>query len=208
MAPLGCRKPEPSEDYAEAHTRFSKLYAKQGDAAFGDAAMDEVEALLARVPANSLDAAAAQELGARIQAGRARIRSEAQARQAAVAQARMSNVMPGSFAASETRSKPAEETPEESAEEAPEEGERPAVLGVGTPEAELAKGFSGCFQKGEPVEVRNRGIRERWELADRATCRQQYASLVDQVLLIEEGKVLALVAKNSLQTVPQAGGSR
>jgi hypothetical protein len=73
--------------------------------------------------------------------------------------------------------------------------------------AQLTTGFSGCFQKGEPLEVRGRGTRDRWELADRAACRQQYASLQDQVLIIEDGKVLGMAPKSAIQALPANGGT-
>ena len=203
--PVACSKPQPSEDYFQAHTRVSKLYAEQGDEAFADPSMDEVEAMLARVPADSLDAKAAQELRQRIQAGRTQAQSQEKARQEAIAQARTPSTMPGGFPSSDAPSAPA---PAQPVEEPSDAGSGPSGPAVGTLASELASGFSGCFQKGEPVEVRNRGTRERWELADRATCRQQYAALADQVLLIEEGKVLALVPKSSLQSIPEDGGSK
>ncbi|HEX8539835.1 MAG TPA: hypothetical protein VF664_20400, partial [Cystobacter sp.] len=70
-----------------------------------------------------------------------------------------------------------------------------------------ASGFSGCFQKGEQIDVKGRGLRDRWELQDRAACRQQYAPLQEQVLIIEEGKVLALAPKKSIQAVSTDGGT-
>jgi len=204
--PVACSKPQPSEDYFQAHTRFSKLYAEQGDEAFADPAMDEVEAMLARVPADSLDAKAAQELRQRIQSGRTQFQSQEKARQEAIAQARTPTSMPGGFASEGSASRSA--APPPPVEETSDAGTGSSGPAVGTSASELASGFSGCFQKGEQVEVRNRGVRDRWELADRATCRQQYAALADQVLLIEEGKVLALVPKSSLQSIPEDGGSK
>ncbi|MGO9064621.1 MAG: M23 family metallopeptidase [Myxococcaceae bacterium] len=66
---LGCR-PSTSPQYEEAHRLFSQLYAIHLDAAYARPEMDRVVSLLEAVPADSLDAAAARELLARIRAGR------------------------------------------------------------------------------------------------------------------------------------------
>ncbi|MFY0576865.1 hypothetical protein ACN28S_23320 [Cystobacter fuscus] len=79
-APAGCRKPaQPSEAYVEAQTRFGKLYAAKGDDAFVDSELSAIEGLLAQVPANSLDAPAANELRARIEDGKQQARSRQRA---------------------------------------------------------------------------------------------------------------------------------
>ncbi len=200
-APIACRKPaQPSEEFSQARTRFGKLYAEKGDGAFVDPEIDQIDSMLARVPPNSLDAAAAKELRARIQAGRQESQARAKAQEEALAKARAPSEMPAGFKSAPTPA-PAPEKPPE-----PVDAGTPAVPQVGTPAAELASGFSGCFQKGEPLEVLGRGLRDRWELQDRAACRQQYGSLQDQVLIIEEGKVIALAPKSALKELPADGG--
>jgi hypothetical protein len=205
-APVACRKPaKPSEAYAQAHTRFGKLYGEKGDDAFLDPELSQVEALLDQVPADSLDAKAAQELRSRIQTGKQQAEAQQKAKDDALAQARTPTQMPSGF--NSTPSGPAPE-PSEEPSEAPDavpDAGTAGVPGVGTPEAQLAS--SGCFQKGEPLEVKGRGRRDRWELADRAACRQQYASLQDQVLIIEDGKVLAQVPRSAIQAIPVDGGT-
>ena len=207
-APSACRKPaKPSEEYTQAHTRFGRLYAEKGDEAFLDPGMAEVESLLARVPADSLDAAAANELRARIRTGRQQAEAREKAKDEALAQARAQGETPSGFdSAPSVPSTPEEsETPEEPADAGTDAGTA-GVPGIGTPVAQLASGFSGCFQKREPLEVKGRGLRDRWELQDRVACRQQYGSLQDQALIVEEGKVLALVPKSSIQAIPTDGG--
>jgi hypothetical protein len=208
-APVACRKPaKPSEAYAQAHTRFGKLYAEKGDGAFLDPELAQVEDLLSQVPADSLDAPAAQALRTRIQTGKQQAEAQEKAKTDAMAQARQPGQMPPGF---NTGSSPSPApSAAEPADEAPETGTAEAdagtgVPGVGAPEAVLAS--SGCFQKGEPLEVKGRGRRDRWELADRPACRQQYASLQDQVLIIEEGKVLAQVPRSAIQAIPVDGGT-
>jgi murein DD-endopeptidase MepM/ murein hydrolase activator NlpD len=80
---LGCR-PRASPEYEEAHQRFSQLYAVHLDAAYGRPEMEQVISLLGAVPERSADAVAARELLARIQAGRAELAQEEQARHALV----------------------------------------------------------------------------------------------------------------------------
>ena len=75
VAVLGCR-PRPSPEYEEAHQRFSRLYAVHLDGAYARPEMDRVVSLLQRVPPQSLDAAAARDLLARIEAGRAQLAHE------------------------------------------------------------------------------------------------------------------------------------
>jgi hypothetical protein len=75
----------------------------------------------------------------------------------------------------------------------------------GTPASELVSGFRGCFQRGAPIEVQGRGVRETWQLVgDRTACRLEYPGHVDVVLLIEEGRVLTLLPKSAVQTVTVA----
>ncbi|HYO74137.1 MAG TPA: hypothetical protein VEU33_49505 [Archangium sp.] len=210
-APVACRKPaRPSEAYTQAHMRFGKLYGEKGDDAFLDPELAQVESLLDQVPEDSLDAPSAKELRARIQTGKQQAAAQKKAREDAMAKAREQGPASGGFG-SDTGSSPAPGSSDsEPAEEASDGGTDDAnagsgVPGVGTPEAQLAS--SGCFQKGEALEVKGRGRRERWELADRPACRQQYASLQDQVLIIEEGKVLAQVPRSALQAIPVDGGT-
>ncbi|HEX8820703.1 MAG TPA: hypothetical protein VF794_12315 [Archangium sp.] len=202
-APMACRKPaQPSEAYAQARTRFTRIYAEKGDAAFVDPQMNEIDSLLAQVPESSLDAVSARELRARIQNGRQQAEAQARAQSEALAKAREPASMPSGF-----NSRPSGLPPPEEEEEAPVDSGTPSgAPQIGTSAAELAGGFSNCFQKGEQVDVRGRGLRDRWELQDRAACRQQYASLQDQVLIIEEGKVFALAPKSAIQVMPSDGG--
>jgi hypothetical protein len=203
-APVACHKPaRPSEAYAQAHTRFGKLYAEKGDDAFVDPELAQVESLLDQVPADSMDAPAAKELRARIQTGKQQAEAQQKAKADAMAEARQ---IPSGFnSAPSSAPAPSASEPPDEAPHAGTDGGTAGVPGVGTPEAQLAS--SGCFLKGEPLEVKGRGRRDRWELADRPACRQQYAPLQDQVLIIEDGKVLAQVPRSSIQAIPADGGT-
>ncbi|WNG47436.1 hypothetical protein F0U60_27430 [Archangium minus] len=208
-APVACRKPaQPSEAYAQAHMRFGKLYAAKGDDAFVDPELAQVESLLAQVPADSLDAAAANELRARIQNGKQQAAARDKAKADVLNQVRDPGTMPAdSTAAAGAAEPPSEaEAPAEVADAGTDAGTAGAP-GIGTSVAELASAFSGCFQKGEPLEVKGRGTRDRWELADRVACRQQYGQLQDQVMIVEDGKVLGMVPRSAIQELPSDGGT-
>lgn len=209
-APLACHKPaKPSEEFTQARTRFGKLVAEKGDDAFLDPRLAEVETLLAQVPKDSLDASAADELRARIQTGKQQAEAQLKSKNDALAKAREPGQMPsgGGFNLP-TQAPPPPPPPPRAAPDAgtPDAG-GPSQPDVGTPAAQLASGFNGCFQKGESLNVQGRGLRERWELADRVACRQQYASLQDTVFLIEDGKVLGTAPKSAIQRVPVDAGT-
>ncbi|WNG17396.1 hypothetical protein [Cystobacter fuscus] len=204
--PAGCRKPaQPSEAYVEAQTRFGKLYAAKGDDAFLDPELTAIEGLLAQVPANSLDAPAANELRARIEEGKQQARSRQRALDEVRSRANQPTEMPAGGSPSFPSSRPTETA--EAEEAGTDAGTAGGAPGVGTPAAELASGFSGCFKQGESLDVQGRGRRDRWDLSDSPACRAQFSALQDQALIIEEGKVLALVPKKSIQAIPTDGGS-
>ncbi|WP_434391162.1 hypothetical protein [Melittangium boletus] len=205
-APLACRKPaQPSEAYVEAQTRFGKLYAAQGDQAFVDPELEAIEGLLAQVPADSLDAASARELRQRIDEGKQRVTSELREQEAARESARTPGAMPPGGTGGYVPSAPPPEPPEQAADAGTDAGTG-GLPGIGTAVTALSSGFSGCFQRGESLQVQGRGIRESWELAARPACRQQYASLQDQLMIIENGKVLGLAPKSALQALSPDGG--
>ena len=206
-APLACRKPaQPSDEYAQAHTRFGKLYAEKGDGAFLDPRLAEIESLLAQVPLESMDSPAANSLKSRIQTGKQQALAQQKAQEDALAKAREPGSMPGGFnnLPPSTPSEPPPPTVERDAG-TPDAG-GPGIPDIGTSLAQLSSGFNGCFAKGESLNVQGRGLRERWELVDRVACRQQYGSLAEQVLIIEDGKVLGMASKASIQRVrPDSG---
>ncbi|MBN1205026.1 MAG: hypothetical protein JXB05_08905 [Myxococcaceae bacterium] len=195
LAPAACRKEAaaPSEAYEQAHKRFSKLYAQKLDGAFLAPEMDEIEAQLEQVPADSLDAQSARELKQRITEGRARAQANQQAQEDALAAARA--VDPSALQPVPTR--PTEPTP---APAGPRDAGTSAAGPVeGTPASELTAGYLGCFQRGKTVNVDGRGPRESWEMSDRARCSQSFPRFVGQVVLIEDGKVLTVLPKSAFR---------
>jgi hypothetical protein len=195
LAPLGCSKSPgpPSEAYEQAHKRFSKLYAQQLDGAFADPEMDEIEALLEQVPPDSMDASSARELQQRINNGRAKLERQRQEQEASIAAAHEVDTVPSSPTPGEPEPEP---TPAPTA--ARDAGPRDEGPVRGSPESELTAGYLGCFQRMKQIEVKDRGMRDAWAMSDRARCSQSYPSFVDQVVLIEDGKVFAVLPKSGI----------
>ncbi|WP_426752158.1 hypothetical protein [Myxococcus sp. Y35] len=202
LAPTACRRepPAPSAEYEEAARRFRALYAQKLDDAYLDPQVGEIEAQLQRVPADSLDAQGARELLQRIKEGRQRMEAAAAEREEAVASAQ--EPPPGFIGEPTTEQAAPPPAPTEAPDAGPEDAGTGGGPQAGTPASELVAGFRGCFQRGTPIDVQGRGMRETWQLADRTACQLEYPSHRDSILLIEEGKVLALFPKSAVQTVP------
>ncbi|MBU8894795.1 hypothetical protein DRW03_27005 [Corallococcus sp. H22C18031201] len=200
LAPVACRRSPgpPSAEYEEASRRWRSLYAQKLDDAYLDPSVGEIEALLQRVPADSLDAASARELQNRLEEGRTRMTQAASERDRAVASATApSNEDPTrtNFPRAQAAS-PDAGAPDSGAPDAGGPGPQ-----VGSPASELVAGYRGCFRRGSPITVEGRGDRESWELADRASCQLEYPGHVNSLLVVEEGKVLALFPRSALRTV-------
>jgi len=207
LVPAACTKsPGPeSPEFEQARQRFNKLYAQKLDEAFLDPGMDSIETQLQSVPADSIDAQPAKELLQRIREGRERMQAAEQEKEDAVAAAREVD----DFQVDPTVRVPplVEAPPAPSA--APDAGVGPGAGPVsGSPASELSFGYQRCFRRAEPVNVDGKGQRDAWELEDRLTCRQAYPSSVDQILLIEDGKVLTVLPKSAIRVTyvgPDAG---
>jgi thiol-disulfide isomerase/thioredoxin len=86
MTGLACgTKRTPSEEYTQAYLAFGRLTATKSDLAYVDPEMTAIEALLRRVPPQSMDAEAAARLLARIDQERQRVLKEQEAMKAKVA---------------------------------------------------------------------------------------------------------------------------
>jgi hypothetical protein len=199
LAPVACRKEPgpPSEAYNDARQSFNKLYGQKLDGAFTDPRMDEIEALLAEVPADSMDAQSAKELQQRIKEGRARVEQQRQEQEDAIAAAQRADPFPSGTAAPEDEPTPAPEDPKDAgpSSEGPVEG---------SPSSELVSGYLGCFQRQpKPLTVMDRGPREAWEMADRARCNLTFPAFVGQLVIIEEGKVLTVLPKSAVRITYQ-----
>jgi hypothetical protein len=203
LSPVACRKEAaaPSPEYEQAHQRFSKLYAQQLDQAYLDPQMAEIESQLEGVPSESLDGQSARELLQRIRDGRKRMESSQQETEAAVASARQFDDFPSSPREDSPAPPPPAAAPEPVDAGAPDAGATQGPV-EGSSASALASGYQGCFRRGDTINVTGRGMRESWELADRFSCRQAYPRFANQLVLVEEGRVLSVLAKSLTRLVP------
>ncbi len=197
----GCsRHRDPSPEFSRASESFNKLYAQRLDDAYLDPKMREVEALLQRVPADSLDAQAASGLLARIREGRARMQKAQDEAQAASAAARTPSTV--SNAPRDTLSEPAAKPPPAPAPP-PDAGPTEAVQPTaGMPMAEFNRRFSDCFQIAGPVDVQGKGSRDSYELVDSGRCRAAHASFVDAIVVADGQVLMGVVPKSALLRPP------
>jgi hypothetical protein len=192
----GCKKqPQASPAFAQAIELHAKLYGKWLDEAYTLPEMDEVEALLLQVPAESLEKVAADELLARIRKERARLRDETAARDQAVADAVARSQEASPSAAAPASTPPQVEAPPTPVD-IPDAGPSQPVQGM--PEAEFTQRFSRCFRSVDPIEVFGKGRADAYELRDIANCRELHPGLSASVVLIYDRKILQISAKKSV----------
>lgn len=198
-----CRgKPQPSADYTQASERFTRLYGQQLDQAYAAPEMAEIEAQLARVPADSLDAPAAQALLARIREGRALVAKQQADTDSALREARTPTAAPPSRGGTGA---PLTPTPPDEPDAGPADAGT-AGPQVGTPESELAGGFRGCFTRTGTVEVVGRGQRPTWELQGSSRCRLEYPTLAESIVVVENARVLMIAPRSDVKTAPADAG--
>jgi hypothetical protein len=200
LAPIGCHKEAgpPSPEYEQAHQLFSKLYGQQLDDSFLNPQMEQVEVLLAQVPADSQDMQSAKDLQKRITDGRARMEKARKEKEDAIASAHQFDTV------ATTEPSTPEPPPPLPPPPAPKDA-GPANPGpeVGSPASELSSGYLGCFQTMKPITLEGKGLRDAWEMSDQTRCGLAYPSFVAQVLLIEDGKVLAVLPKSAVKVTYQ-----
>jgi hypothetical protein len=195
------KRGKPSAEFTQAHAMFARIYGEKLDEAFDDSRMEMVEQLLAKVPADSSDAAAAHELSQRITAGRAQAQAEAKKRSEALAAARTPvQVPPSSFPRT---------SPTEMDAGAPTVDAGPPLNpSPGMPYAQFIELFSGCFRQRNSILVEGRGMREAWELKDIANCRDRHPGFEDMIVIIDENLILTTVRKDSIKMVVADGGAK
>jgi len=203
LAVTGCARKETSPEYTRASERFNKLYAKELDDAYVDPAIREVEALLEKVPPDSLDAQAATQLLTRIRENRARIEQASKDQDKALAAARTAPKFSG---------------PSVSASPPPPPGARPATPGpvdagppsaptAGMPMRDFNRLFGDCFEAAGPVEVNGRGPRDSYTMVDSDRCRRAMPGLASAVVLADSEAVMGIVPKSALRRTPADGGT-
>jgi hypothetical protein len=186
-AALACQKTPgpPSAEYAQARTRHLALVARFADDADARPEMDEVLALLERVPAESVDAPAAQELASRIADGRRRLAAEQAERERRIAAAGPAQWAPSGGVPAAGGAPPGEQ--------------RPAIaLGMKLEDFRAAHGE--CFEPGSPIQIEipegDGGLAARpgeaFGLKGDPACREKYPGQVGRVAIFSQGALVAL----------------
>jgi hypothetical protein len=197
----GCARKEPSPEYTRASERFNKLYAKELDDAYVDPAIHEVEALLEKVPADSLDAQAAGQLLNRIRTNRSHIEQAAKDREKAMANA---NAAP-TFSGPSVIPPPTPSGTSHAAAPPPDAGP-PSAPTAGMSMRDFNRLFGDCFEQAGPVEVNGRGPRDSYTMVDSDRCRRAMPGLTSSIVLADSETVMGLVPKSALRrTLPDGG---
>lgn len=200
----GCARKEPSPEYTRASERFNKLYAKELDDAYVDPAIREVEALLEKVPADSLDAQAASQLLTRIRENRARIEQASTDRNKALATARTGPTFSGPSVSPPPGPPQGASRPAPAA--APDAGP-PSAPTAGMPMREFNRLFGDCFEAAGPVEVNGRGPRDSYAMVDSDRCRRAMPGLASSVILADSEAVMGIVPRSALRRTLADGGA-
>jgi hypothetical protein len=198
---LACHKPRPSPEYTEASGSYTTLLAEMGDDAFADERMARIEALLQKVPQDSLDAQGARELQGRINAERNRVQAEAVAQQKALEKLNHPPPTPDSPSALGTSAV-------EAKPEVPDAGGAAADLKRGMTVEEMRTQSGDCFNSQGALKVRGPGGTEDGEmfvLRDIATCTNKYPQYRDRTLVFTGGRLLGPYDKADMMT-PQPKG--
>lgn len=192
---LGCSKPRPSVDYAEAQASYDSVTARMGDDAYADPEMARIEGLLAKVPGDSPDAPAANALKGKIASEKARIAEDEKRRQADLAVLRAPVAAPPP-APTEQPKPPPPPPPEDPVAESTQPQ-------VGLPFDQFQKKFGACFSEGEMITISNLGVRARaFSLGGNDDCKKKHGDFAAKWVLISEGKILGMVGKDSVKQMP------
>ena len=199
----GCARKEPSPEFTRASERFNKLYAKELDDAYLDPGMHEVEALLEKVPADSLDAQAAAQLLTRIRENRARLEQASTQQEKAMAEART----PPRFSGQSVSPPPAPPGVARPPPPPTQDAGLPTAPSAGMSTRDFSRLFGDCFEPAGPVEVNGRGTRDSFAMVDSYRCRNAMPGMVNSVILADSQTVLGVVPKSALQRTPVDGGT-
>jgi hypothetical protein len=179
---LSCRKQAvASPEFTKAQDQFNALYAQKLDGAYNDPAVEEVLALLAKVPPESPDAAGAAELKARIEAGRKGLAEEERRRQEMMRVAANT----GGFVSAEGGGGGGGGGAEGAADGGEDGG---AAEGQAAEDFETA--HKGCVQKGLGFQVQGSDVKgDAWELVASDACKAKFPALVGKRVYVAGGKV-------------------
>jgi hypothetical protein len=164
--------------------------------------MHEVEALLEKVPADSLDAQAAAQLLARIRDNRTRLEQASSQREKALVEARTPPTFSGP-SVSPPPSSPGSPRPPPSPTQ---DAGPPSAPTAGMSTRDFNRMFGDCFEPAGPVEVTGRGPRDSFAMVDSYRCRTAMPALVNSLVLADGQTVLGVVPKSALQRTLVDGG--
>ena len=203
LALVGCSRKEPSPEYTRASEQFNKLYAKELDDPYVDPAVREVEALLEKVPPDSLDSQAAAQLLTRIREGRSRIEQASKERERAMAEART----PPTLTGNSVIPPPAPAAPPGPRPQASPDAGPPTAPGAGMSTRDFNRLFGECFEPAGPVEVTGRGTQDSFTMVDSDRCRRSMPGMANSVVLADSQTVLGVVPKSALTRTVVDGGT-
>lgn len=188
-----CKKPKPSEQYAQALSLHASLYAQSLDDSYLDPRMAEVEALLRQVDSSSLDYPEAVELLKKISTERTRVEAEEKERQEAMAKAMEPTVMPST--GTESAPAAAEPTAPPPAQDA---GPSQPVAGMSI--TEFQQRFGGCFESGPSLEVEGKGQATSYQLKNIANCRDRYPGFDTELVIVQGQTLVGTTPRSSIAT--------
>jgi len=191
LALAACPRPQPSPEYQQARERLQAATARSPLDPYGQPEMDEILALLERVPRDSLDAEAAQALRRRILEERQLQAEQAARRKELLEAAERPTPAPAPL--------PAGGGPALSAAAAPEAGPVPG-LAVGTALSTFQASHGDCFERRGPARVGDRPA-DAWALRDDPACAQAHPGAAGRLVLFAEGKLLEVRGAAEARTV-------
>jgi hypothetical protein len=197
-----CTRPAaPSPEYAEARRRHAEILAAHPADAAAQPEVGAVLDLLARVPADSADAAAAAELRARLEAERKALAEEAARRESLAADAARPEPMPpggGEGEGAVAASPPAQ---------------RQDALGLarGTRLEDFRARAGDCFEKRTDLEiVSDDEVRmgEAWALKAGGGCAERHPAYAGQYVLFADGAYVSTAPQSAARQVTREPGQR
>lgn len=185
----------PSEAYKKASNAYVALLDKDGPTAvFTDPGIPQIQALLAQVPANSVDIEAARSLQKTLTDGIAAAEKAARAHDAAVAEVAKPAVIDTAPAG--------EPPPPIAAPVAPAAAPKAPVAGAGPhpgmSAADFQSKFGDCFSPEAQFTDDTGHAGEAYALAP--SCAGTYAAMANQLVLVSGDKVLSIVPRSTIKS--------
>jgi hypothetical protein len=216
----GCpRRPAPpSEDYAEAQKRYGEALGKFPDG-YERPEMDQVLALLTKVPKDSADFEVAGDLRQKILDGRARLAGDRTSRKELLAKmnapstlgmASGSGPSPGIVLGGGGGPAPGPAAPVDLQPKPPPmvkgpDGKMLPPIAYGTKADEFKKGYAHCFEMKAPLTVNDpkggpQTQGEAWALKGSPECKTLYPGQKDSYVIVSDGMIVNVQPISTLKT--------